>query len=217
MLRSHKVTFRPLEQWTGPKTTNRKRSPFRASYKSTCDLLDRELLHLSARNVVIQADCDASKIRLDGMPRASARISPRVMLSFDSPTGSLSFPCDRFANWDCNIRAIALTLEHLRAVNRYGVTRNAEQYRGWSKLGHDSTAPAGETVSSTATDPDHAAGFLVTVGGGDAAAVIRSAEAYRSVYRRAAAACHPDRWGGDHQQWRKFQAATAVLDKHHGA
>jgi len=32
------------------------------------------------------------------------------------------------------MRAIALSLQALRAVDRYGVARRAEQYRGWKQL-----------------------------------------------------------------------------------
>ena len=33
-----------------------------------------------------------------------------------------------------NLRAIALALAALRAVERYGVTRRQEQYKGWAEL-----------------------------------------------------------------------------------
>lgn len=46
----------------------------------------------------------------------------------------LSYPCDSCDNWQHNVRSIALALQALRAVDRYGVTRRAEQYRGWGKL-----------------------------------------------------------------------------------
>jgi len=44
-------------------------------------------------------------------------------------------PCDSFRDWEANLRAIALSLEHLRAVDRYGVTtEEEEQYTGWLRL-----------------------------------------------------------------------------------
>jgi hypothetical protein len=44
-------------------------------------------------------------------------------------------PCDKYTDWEANIRAIALTLEHLRAVERYGATtEKQEQYTGWLRL-----------------------------------------------------------------------------------
>ncbi len=51
------------------------------------------------------------------------------------------FPCDRFKHWDDNLRAISLTLERMRAVDRYGVTLNKQQYAGFKAL------PAQEEVA----------------------------------------------------------------------
>lgn len=136
--------FKPIECWPGEPTKNRQRSRFQSSWSETLDLLDRELRQLRAKNVILQADCDESQIRLDGQLRASARLrGPGVILSFESMHGPLSYPCDRFDDWQDNVRAIALALEALRKVNRYGVTRNAEQYKGWKRLGSD-----GEVVYS---------------------------------------------------------------------
>lgn len=42
--------------------------------------------------------------------------------------GHLSYPCDTFTTLQDNLRVIALALEALRMVDRYGVTRRGEQY-----------------------------------------------------------------------------------------
>ena len=144
--------FRQLTTWPGKKTpaTSRNRSPFSAKYSATLKLLATELHHLQARNVVIEADCDARMIRNDGMLRSDARLNgPGIVLSFDSKNGPMRFPCDRFVNWDCNLRAIALTLEHLRAVDRYGVTQHAEQYAGWTALPDRRTAEQTKAAAVT--------------------------------------------------------------------
>jgi hypothetical protein len=130
--------FRPLASWPGERTRDRKSAQFRATYEKTLDLLEDELGKLRARDVIIQVDNLAlADIRNDGWPRGGWQ--PRggnqgVIVSFDSPKGSMSFPCDRFSEWRDNLRAIGLGLEALRAVDRYGVTRGNEQYRGWSRL-----------------------------------------------------------------------------------
>ena len=43
----------------------------------------------------------------------------------------MRYAVDRFTEWKANVRGIALALEALRKVNRYGVAGRAEQYRGW--------------------------------------------------------------------------------------
>jgi hypothetical protein len=42
--------------------------------------------------------------------------------------------CSRFRDWRDNVRALALSLEALRRVDRYGVTSRGEQYAGWRQL-----------------------------------------------------------------------------------
>jgi hypothetical protein len=198
--------FRPLENWPWPRTKNRKRSQFKAGYNDTLKLLERELGYLQARNVVIQADCEERMIRQDGMFRADARLrSPCIVLAFDSKHGPLSYPCDTYLNWDCNLRAIALSLEALRSVDRYGVTKRAEQYQGWAKL----PAPG----QATPMTPQQAAGILQQAAGVPVGSLARSE--FEEVYRRACATTHPD-VGGDAEWFKRVQAAKDVLDKHFG-
>jgi len=117
------VRFRPISTWPVAATARRKRARFRAGYSDTLQLLDRELRFLRAHRLALAED----DIRLDGMPRSQAKPShPGVVLSFDSAYGPLSYPCDTFAQWEDNLRAIALGLEHLRAVDRFGVTKRGE-------------------------------------------------------------------------------------------
>jgi hypothetical protein len=211
---SMQFQFRPIVTWPGARTTRPARSRFAAPWSSTLDLLDRELRQLQAKNIVLQADVAESQIRLDGMLYASARPrTPGVILSFESKHGPLSYPCDRFDNWQDNVRAIALSLEALRSVDRYGVTRRAEQYRGWQQL----PAPGG----NGAMTPESAAGFIVKlfemlnrpccsqqemlVSGTSAGQHLRVAEALT----------HPDR-GGDSAQFKQVQQAREVLEEYFG-
>jgi len=135
------ATFRPLTQWPpGPRTETKKDGRFKATWVQTLDLLEHELGKLRAKDVVIQIeDPEGIKgIRNDGSIRIVSRSYFRslsgIVLSFESPKGNISMPCDRYEFWQDNLRAIALSLEALRAVDRYGVTRGNEQYRGWAQL-----------------------------------------------------------------------------------
>lgn len=131
------INFVSLSAWpTTPTLANkRKRSQFSSSWSNTVGLLESELNAIQASNIVLQADCDRDQIRIDGQLRATAKLrGPGVILSFDSKKGACSFPCDKFTDWQSNVRAIALSLQALRAVDRYGVTKSNEQYRGWNAL-----------------------------------------------------------------------------------
>jgi hypothetical protein len=145
MLNAH---FKPLHQWSGSRTKDdeRKFGAFKVAWLSTLDLLEHELGKLRASHVVIEIeDPEAHKrMRNDGSMTLSDKYWPDkagVVLTFESPKGNISMPCDRYRNWRDNLRAIALSLEALRAVDRYGVTRGNEQYRGWAQL----EAPTTET------------------------------------------------------------------------
>lgn len=192
--------FVPLEQWPGQRTKSPRRASFRAPWSQTLGLLTRELNHLQARQIVLQADVGRHQIKRDGMLYADATPrTPGVILAFGSKHGPLSYPADAFDRWQDNLRAIALALEALRAVDRYGVTKRAEQYRGWQAL----PAPNGDHF-----DKESAARFVLGILGWkppyppviDWADVIRTAEK----------ASHPDR-GGNAADFNKVQQARKVL------
>lgn len=48
----------------------------------------------------------------------------------------LRLPCDTFSYWKDNVRAVALALEALRKIDRYGV-RTGSQYAGFKALPAD--------------------------------------------------------------------------------
>lgn len=133
-----RLTFRPLPDWPHPVTTNRSSGRFKATYSKTLMLLEHELVNLHAHGVVVGAGFRESDLRLDGTPRADRRqapyIHPGVELSFDSKHGHLTYATDEFHDWQDNLRAIALSLEALRAVDRYGVSKRGQQYAGWAQL-----------------------------------------------------------------------------------
>jgi hypothetical protein len=175
--------FVAVDQWPGVPTPSwkRKHAPFRAAYASTLDLLETELKHLKATDILIQAHLKREDIRNDGWPRSAARPSqPGVIVTFMGSSGQMSFPCDRFNGWEDNLRAIALSLQALRMVDRYGVTRNNEQYRGFAAL-----PPAGDSRARAVAFLSQQTGWAEKQVRGD----------LQGAYRLAAKAVHPDMGG----------------------
>lgn len=134
-------TLRPIENWPGEMTRPYDRYPsrFRASASQTQKLLRAELEAIDARNIVLQIDVEERDLRIDGGLRANARPkSPAVIVSFEMRQKgqiiALRYAMDTHPTYDENLRAIALTLQALRAVERYGVAKGGEQYTGWLKL-----------------------------------------------------------------------------------
>lgn len=185
--RTVRFAFQPLDRWPYPHTVER-RSPgtFRASWDDTVGLLRDEVWQLGGALVVVQVVIDAGRIRQDGMLHATASpLHPGVRVSFDSRHGPLAYASDRFDGWRANVRAIALSLQALRAVDRYGVTGRGEQYQGWTAI---SNRPAEMTV-------DVAAGLIATWAGDGfkPEGIIGDRNTRRRAYRAAAQATHPDR------------------------
>jgi hypothetical protein len=184
--------FGPIELWPGVLTPNRRYAPFRTQWRSTVHLLARELDMLVAKRVVIQVAIEPRDFRLDGMPRANARqIHPGVIVSFDSKWGPLEYATDEFTDWQDNIRAIALSMEALRKVDRYGVSKRGEQYRGWKQLPTGTMPDLADTITSKA----QAKAFLTEHGG----------------FREAVKTFHPDN-GGDVVLYRATIRAQEILD-----
>lgn len=178
-------------------------SPFLAPWSSTLDLVARELDYLRATHTVLELETPLGAT-------VTAATGPRVRLSFDSRIGPLSYATGRFGTatdaqpWKANVRAIALGLQALRSVDRYGITRGGEQYTGWLKL------PAGE--------PARSAGVLVTLSGLAGITptqVIADPATFHRVYQAAARRLDPDA-GGDVAVWARLQRARTVLLDHHG-
>ena len=144
-----KLRYHELVTWTDPVTAHPHRSPFATNWNDTLELLAKET-HLLAptgtsRNkhlVVLQVQATLRDIRIDGGLRANARLDGHgVVISFESRKGPLRFSCDTFItpsdrqlSYQANVRAIALGLEALRLVDRYGVARTGQQYTGFASI-----------------------------------------------------------------------------------
>jgi hypothetical protein len=205
----------PVREWPGELTQNRFVSKFKATLSDTLQLLDREVWHLTDTRqqqeslemlIAIPAGTDAW--RIDGRPRANAMPEhPGVIIALDSKFGHLSYPCDTFTTWQSNLRAIALALEALRKVDRYGVTRRGEQYRGF--LAIEAAAPAGFSTGVAA------ARFLMSAAGMIVDPAISPFDLYdtedlRRILRKAQYKSHPDH-GGDAEFFQRVLATEAQL------
>jgi hypothetical protein len=217
--------IRPLGAWTGPVTVDRARSGrFRARWDDTLKLLQREVDMLGGTLLVVQVDVTEGELRRDGMLRTHAKVGfPGVRVSFDSQHGRLSYATDAYdrwmgsdpPGWQANVRAIALALGALRAVDRYGVTRRGEQYVGWQALPAAPPDPNAMTVEQAAQWLVDQAGEVADAFGHSTAQVIADREALGRVFRAAVYRHHPDR-GGDPDLFRRCTAARDVIGVGHG-
>lgn len=202
---------RPLDPAFPPRTGGRHDSPFKSGWTETLDLLNREIKMLQTREQqqirwVMQLDLSESQIRKDGgvYERATPR-SPAVRVAFESKHGPLIYGTDQFWQWQANVRAIALSLEALRKVDRYGVAGRGEQYRGWTAISNRpaemSRQQAAEFISHWAGDPTYLS----------PEAIARDPEVLASAYRWAAKRAHPDVTGDDGDTMARLNAARDLL------
>lgn len=189
-------TVRPISDRT-PFAGVHRYSQFQSSWRQTEQLLLAEVKHLSGRDLVLELDVREQDLRLDGTLRANARpSSPAVRVAFGSKHGPLTYATDRFNSWCDNARAIALGLEALRKVDRYGITKRGEQYTGWKAI----EAPHGMTTLEAQELLCHTAKIEC-----------RPNLSWAAVHRKARFSAHPDRHGGDQTLWDQVEEAARVL------
>lgn len=208
----------PLAKWPEKDAAERRPAPFKSSWQNTLDLLAHELDSIGASDVTLNTMHSPDDVRLDGKLRGDSRAPahPGVILTFERFDGldeqsnskyvKLRFPCDTFTYWKDNVRAIALALEALRKVDRYGV-RTGSQYAGYKAL-----PPGDFTVDMT---PELAADFIAKAAGmGNVPSIANSILATPvfadTVYKTAAKALHPDK-GGTAEEFKKLESAMRLV------
>ena len=204
------IRVRPIETWPGQmrKPDEREHARFKASYAMTERLLNRELGAIGATNAVMHMDIRQSDLRLDGELRANARPpGPAVLIGFNHPKlGALAYPCDLYRDHKDNIRAIAKALEALRMVDRYGVTRNGEQYAGWRKL------PPGSGRTEGGMTLDEAYAHIAKLSEYSEVSIRELRKTYETARRRALWKAHPDH-GGSTSAFQRFTMASEMIEK----
>lgn len=202
--------FRPLAKWPGK--LGMRNGQFRTTYIATLDKLEYELSRIKARDITIEAGFAASQLRNDGWPRGGdVRPShPGVILYCTTPDGPLRFACGTFLSHHQNLHAIALTLEALRAVDRYGATQAHEQYKGFAAL-----PPAATAAATKGWTLEDAAVWLAsrTPWALNGAELLGNYESYRRAYREAAAQLHPDR-AGSADGFHALQVVAELMEEH---
>jgi hypothetical protein len=208
--------LRPIgTSWTDPVTSDdqRRQSLFKATWQDTLNRLFDEVDWLGgAGPVVIQADLEEKDLRLDGGLRANAKVGdfPGVIVSFDSRFGPLRYATDmhvagwnwkRMKSWQHNVRAVALALESLRAVDRYGVSKRGQQYTGWRAI----AAPAPTFASA-----DEAFRWMRKYAADELNLVIEGDLTPKKLYRAMAMKMHPDQ-GHPRADWDRLDEARRML------
>lgn len=156
----------------------------------------QQLKLLGALDVVISSDL---QLRLDGLPLTKQRepADPGVAVYWCTRTERRVIACDVWTTTRENLRAIGLTVEALRQIERAGATQVLDRaYQGLAALPPGPTAnPFGDYFAS---------GWRQVFGFSPTETV--TAEQLRQRYRRLVKARHPD-LGGTTEQFRELESA----------
>lgn len=221
-----RIVFRPLTTWPGQLRTDDERTTalWDSTYSDTRRLLVREAEYLDAEEVVVQLAIAESRILRSGDDlKAAARPDhPGVVVVLTLPAGDTqSLHCDlyrgrgwsRTEGWHDNLRAIAKSLEALRALDRWGATQG-RQYAGFRELSSGIPMPAASQMTV-----EEAARFLIdrtlSFDESDLDAIVQRPGARLAAYREAAMRVHPDH-GGDADTFARLVAAKEILEQHGG-
>jgi hypothetical protein len=153
-----------------------------------------ELERLGADSAYISTD---QELRVTGSPRRDRQpTSPAAAVYFVRKGKQLCIPCDKFSSVRDNIRAIGLTIQNIRQMERYGTSQTVEAtLSGFAALPAEASPNAGprawHEVLQVSPDADPS--------------VIRAA------YRNLAAKYHPDNPSTGNQQ--KFLEVTRALQE----
>lgn len=177
-----------------PETTYAfRRTGTRSRYTITqaVDLILAELGRMGVPHVVISSNL---RVRLDGRPHADQR-APQdagAAIYFQHRGRQVCFACDKWSTVEDNLRAISLTLEAVRGMERWGAASIEATFTGYAAL----PAPAGHRewwevleVSSFADTSD-----------------------VRAAYRSLVKEHHPDA-GGDAEKFLQIQAAYQAWEE----
>ncbi len=179
----------PASQQRTPRS-RRKQSAFKLQFGQARDELLAEIRRMVTRNIIISTD---APLRRDGLPYADKvePPDPGVAVYFERYSGGKWKPyviaCDTYHRLRFNMRAVGVTIEALRAIERHGGSQLMEQaFTGFAQLPGHICEPS----------------WWDTLGVSPEASMEQIDVAYEALARTH----HPDA-GGDHEQMARINKA----------
>lgn len=152
-----------------------------------------ELDMLGVRDATVSTNV---AVRRDGLPYSgqAAPQDPGVVLSFTRKGVDIAMACDRWKTVDANLRAIGLTIEAIRGMERWGVNDAIERaFRGYAEL------PAQSIITPPPATRDWWDVLEVQP--------TASVEVIKGAYNRLLHKVHPDKAGGSDAAFMELQRA----------
>jgi hypothetical protein len=137
------ILYRPMKQVARERRDRGLVCAVQGRSPITLALLEREVRMIRGVDAVVELALHEKQFTREGLPYSEAvpehpGIIVRIRKPVKNPRGEqdmvpLYFPAGRFKPWQANLRAVAIALEDLRRIDRYGVTQNSQQYLGFGK------------------------------------------------------------------------------------
>lgn len=181
--------------WKRTQAGSRRRATFQQGLAAARDGLVRQLELLGAANGMITSDLP---VRADGLPYADGRASdPGVAVWFVLDGKERVFACDKWIGHAANMRAIALSIQAIRGLDRWGASDLITRvFAGFNAL------PPGGNPDSTARPWREVLGLSALEG-----SIAHVKQRHRELIRTH----HPD-VGGDHAIAAELNTALAAAE-----
>lgn len=114
--------------------SKRKHPKFRTDWGKALRGIHAELSRMKATDIVVSTN---QPIRKDGMPYAAGRIieDPGVAVYFKRKGKAVVISCDRWIRLEDNMHAVALTVEAMRGLERWGASDMLDRvFQGFTAL-----------------------------------------------------------------------------------
>ncbi len=194
--------------WQRTPPEKRTSSRFFHGFSAALSSLREELRMLGAANVVITSDLP---VRRDGMPYAEGRrgTDPGIAVWFVHEGAERVIACDRYISIADNLRAIALSIEAIRGLARWGASDLVSRaFAGFNAL------PPG---TAERANWRHVFGFSPHLSNGDSAQKRRDIlDVVRAHYRTLIKVAHTD-VGGDNARAVELNLAMEEAERELGA
>lgn len=162
------------------------------TFGTALNRLLRELRLMGVEDHAITISSDVP-LRADGFPRADRGEpqDPGIAVYFKFDGRDLSFACDSYKTTRDNLRALALTIEALRGIQRWGASDLMDRaFRGFAALPERATSPWKETLGFKTDEK-------ITV------------EKIETRFRDLVKKHHPD-YGGNEETFRQIVEARSI-------
>jgi hypothetical protein len=178
----------PLQWPKGwPKTEPNKREAgqqFKATLAGALEGLRKEVTRLGCKNLVLSSNYTLGNER----PK-----EPAVVAYFEYNGNPVAIPCDRWSKIEANVRAIALTIEAMRGMERWGAKHMiTAMFSGFTAL-PERTGPSCWDILGIKAEP------------------LPTEQVIMAAYRTKAQAAHPDRGGSQEAFVQLNQAKDIAL------